>query len=70
VNDLKLLDIIERDGAANLGQTLLRLASLAAAAHQFESARLTMPTAGQGDAKDGYPMQARHAPAVHKEVNP
>ena len=69
MNDRNWLHIIERDGAANLGQTLLRLAQLAASAHQFEAAQLTAPLAGQGGATDGVTPRASTVPAVRTEVD-
>ena len=40
MNATRIIDVIRQSGDANLGQTLLRLARLAEAAHQFETADL------------------------------
>lgn len=42
----RILDLFRASGDANLGQTLSRLARLAAAVHRFEHAGLTPPGAG------------------------
>lgn len=40
MNARRIIDVVRQSGDANLGQTLLRLARLAEAAHQFETADL------------------------------
>ena len=39
VMDTRILDIFDRSGDANLGQTLLRLAKLASSSHRMETAQ-------------------------------
>ena len=51
----RILDLFRASGDANLGQTLSRLAHLAAAVHRFESAGLTTRDAGAGTCQSPLP---------------
>ncbi len=72
-----ILETFRQSGDANLGQTLLRLAKLAQARHQFEEAdsllrsvrKDTFPAHGSGRVAqaDGMPLGDGHA--AHMEVD-
>ena len=75
----RLLDIFRRSGDANIGQTLVRLASLAAAAHRYDVAdKMTAQYREDQRRVDGFsprpavpqciPPERKLAGEAHKEV--
>lgn len=71
-----LLGIFERSGDANVGQTLLRLASLAQAAHQLQAIQRPMdPLSAKAPGGEGIaagpvdPSSRMDAGTAHQEVD-
>ena len=76
-----LVDIFKRSGDANIGQTLIRLAKLAEAAHRYDAADQMINRHREDHARiEGInpgsallecpPLDATRLDRVHKEVDP